>query len=367
MARGDGLRPGVSPFVVIEVDSELRVVDWCGQAEREFGVARAEAVGRAVATVVPVDDGEAAWRGLVDGDGGPRAWRLARAGDGRTFEWRRQPLVDADGAVRGALCFGFDVTARVAAERRHRLEEQMLAAICTNLQIVLWAVDRAGVVLYHEGLTATAYPLLGKNLFEVFAHNPSGLAQLRRALAGEPQIDGTFEGGQYWQSWMIPVDDRITGVAVYAISLEVSELKRGEIDLRDKLAIIERQQQAIRAMSTPIIEVWDGVLTLPILGLVDSVRTAEIMECLLQSVTRVRARFAILDMTGVDVVDTSTAGHLLGLIRAIRLLGAEGIITGIHPNIAQTMVGLDVDLSGINVHANLREALKHCIARARPR
>jgi rsbT co-antagonist protein RsbR len=120
-------------------------------------------------------------------------------------------------------------------------------------------------------------------------------------------------------------------------------------------------------MSTPIIEVWDGVLTLPILGLVDSVRTAEIMDGLLQAVTRVRARFAILDMTGVDVIDTSTAGHLLGLIRAIRLLGAEGIITGIHPNIAQTMVSLDVDLSNIKVHANLREALKYCIARARPR
>ena len=116
-------------------------------------------------------------------------------------------------------------------------------------------------------------------------------------------------------------------------------------------------------MATPIIEVWDRVLCLPILGLVDSVRTADIMENLLQTIVNTRARYAILDMTGVEVVDTSTAGHLLGLVRAIELLGAQGIITGIHPNIAQTIVTLGTDLSRITVHANLREALRFCLAR----
>lgn len=108
------------------------------------------------------------------------------------------------------------------------------------------------------------------------------------------------------------------------------------------------------------------MLTLPIIGLVDSVRTAEVMDDLLQSVARVRARYAILDMTGVEVVDTQTASHLIGLIRAIRLLGAEGIITGIHPTIAQTIVALGVDLRGIVVRASLREALKYCIAAMSP-
>jgi rsbT co-antagonist protein RsbR len=91
------------------------------------------------------------------------------------------------------------------------------------------------------------------------------------------------------------------------------------------------------------------------------------MDGLLQAVVRARARFAVLDMTGVEVLDTSTAAHLIGMIRAIQLLGAEGIITGIHPNIARTMVMLGIDLSRITIHANLREALRYCIERMQAR
>jgi rsbT co-antagonist protein RsbR len=104
-----------------------------------------------------------------------------------------------------------------------------------------------------------------------------------------------------------------------------------------------------------------GVVVLPIIGLMDSVRTAERMDNLLQAVSRQRAHHAILDMTGIEVVDTATASHLLGMIRALRLLGAEGIIPGIHPGIAQTIVTQGLDLRDIVVHATLREALKRCI------
>ena len=369
MVRVDGLRLGDSPFAVIELDSELRVVAWDDRAELAFGATRGEAEGQAIDGLIPSEGGAAGWRELLEGVDGAYVRRLTRAGDGRVFEWRRQQLLDAEGAVRGAVVFGCDVTARAAAEHQLGLQEQTLRAICSHINIVVWAIDRAGTMVLRDGNPTVMAPLdlLGKNMFEVYAHHPDGLAQLRKALAGEAQSTSTFERGRHWQSWMVPVEDAATGVALIAISLEVSEIKQNEAELRDKLAVIERQQQALHAMSTPIIEVWDGVLCLPILGLVDSVRTGEIMEGLLQAVTRVRARFAILDMTGVDVVDTSTAAHLIGLIRAIRLLGAEGIITGIHPNIAQTMVGLEVDLRNIVVHANLREALKYCIGRARPR
>src|SRR5690606_28855181 len=142
--------------------------------------------------------------------------------------------------------------------------------------------------------------------------------------------------------------------------------KLREQDLLAKIDLIERQQQVIRDLSTPIIEVWEGVLALPIIGLVDSMRTSEIMDNLLQSVARLRARFAILDMTGVEVIDTATANHLIRMIRAIGLLGAEGILSGIHPGVAQTIVTLGIDLSTISVHASLRQALEHCIGPGRP-
>ncbi|MFY0535678.1 STAS domain-containing protein [Nannocystis pusilla] len=149
------------------------------------------------------------------------------------------------------------------------------------------------------------------------------------------------------------------------VTIDVSDATRAENELRGKVELIERQQEVIRVLATPIIEVWDGVLTMPIVGLIDTARTAEIMDSLLQAVTQTRARYAILDLTGVEVVDTGTASHLIKMIQAIRLLGAEGILTGIHPSIAQTVVALGVDLSQVAVFAKLRDALKHCLRAAR--
>ncbi len=368
MSRAERLQVGVSPFAVIEVDSGLRVVDWDARAEREFGVSRADALGQSIAALIPVAGDEASWRGLVDGDDVPRVWRLSQAGEARVFEWRRQQLVDADGAVRGAICFGCDVTIRTGVEQQSALECQMIATICEHVNCALWATDETGKFLYQDGRAAGVPPgtLVGMSVYDIPSEDNG--ADVRAAMAGATKHNTKEQGGKMWESWLVGVKERRIGkAALIGISLDVSDLKRGEHELREKLETIERQQQAIRAMSTPIIEVWDGVLTLPILGLVDSVRTAEIMDNLLQAIVRVRARFAILDLTGVEVVDTSTAGHLLGLIRAIRLLGAEGIITGIHPNIAQTMVTQELDLSKIVVHANLREALKYCIGRVRAR
>jgi rsbT co-antagonist protein RsbR len=134
-------------------------------------------------------------------------------------------------------------------------------------------------------------------------------------------------------------------------------------EMQNKLDLIERQQEVIRNLETPIMELWERVVTLPMVGVVDSARAARVMDDLLAAVSRLGARFAILDLTGVDTVDTATAAHLLGLISALRLLGTEGIITGIRPTVAQTVVSLGLDLSRVVTCANLREGLRLCIRR----
>jgi len=146
-----------------------------------------------------------------------------------------------------------------------------------------------------------------------------------------------------------------------SITFDVSEAKRREDELLTRLELIERQREVICELSMPIIEIWDGVLTLPLIGLVDSARTAEIMDDLPQTFTRIRARSVILDLTGVQAVDTSTASHLIGMIQAIRLL------TGIPPDIAETIVTIGVDLAHVRVFAKLRDALKFCLARPNTR
>jgi len=143
----------------------------------------------------------------------------------------------------------------------------------------------------------------------------------------------------------------------------LGERDRSVADMQEKLDIIARQQAAIQALSTPIIQVWDGVLAVPVVGSVDGERTSRMMEKLLETIIHTKSRYAIIDVTGVETVDTHTADNFVRLIRGVQLLGAQGIISGIGPLVAQTIVDLGVDLSGIPTFANLKEALHACIDR----
>ncbi len=166
---------------------------------------------------------------------------------------------------------------------------------------------------------------------------------------------------------MVPARQGTEVTGLLGMTLDISERKRAERELQAKIDLIERQQEVIRTLSTPIIEVWEGVLVMPMVGILDSKRAADVMQDLLERVTASGAGHVILDLTGVEVVDTQVASHLLGLVGAVGLLGAEGVITGIRPSVAQTMVSLGLDLHRVVTHANLRAGLGHCIAATRRR
>ncbi len=122
--------------------------------------------------------------------------------------------------------------------------------------------------------------------------------------------------------------------------------------------VIARQQLDMSDLSTPVVKVWEGILALPLIGTLDSKRTMIVMEKLLQKIVETGASVAILDITGVMTVDTLVANHIMKTVAATRLLGAEVIITGVSPAIAQTIVHLGVDLSGILTRASMAEGLK---------
>jgi rsbT co-antagonist protein RsbR len=128
--------------------------------------------------------------------------------------------------------------------------------------------------------------------------------------------------------------------------------------------IINRQQREMLELSTPVVKLWDGILALPMIGTLDSARTQVVMENLLQKVVETGAQIAILDITGVPTVDTLVAQHLLKTVTALRLMGAECIISGVRPQIAQTIVHLGVDLQGVTTKANLADALALALKRA---
>lgn len=140
----------------------------------------------------------------------------------------------------------------------------------------------------------------------------------------------------------------------------VTRLATSHRELEEKLATIERQREAIRDLSTPIIELWDDILTLPIVGVVDTQRSVEMTERLLHRIVQGKARCVIIDITGVEVVDTMTANHFIKMVNAARLLGAYCVVTGISPLIAQTLVQIGVDLREVKTLGSLKEGLREC-------
>jgi rsbT co-antagonist protein RsbR len=136
-----------------------------------------------------------------------------------------------------------------------------------------------------------------------------------------------------------------------------------EVFQRSRDEIIARQQQDMLELSTPVVSLWDGILALPMIGTLDSARTQVVMEALLQRIVERQAAVAIIDITGVPTVDTLTAQHLLKTITAARLMGAECIISGIRPQIAQTIVHLGVDLGGVTTKASLADAFRLALQR----
>ena len=130
-----------------------------------------------------------------------------------------------------------------------------------------------------------------------------------------------------------------------------------EVFIAEREQIIERQREEMMELSTPVVELWDRVLTLPLIGTLDSARAQEVMENLLQTILDRQAEVVIVDITGVGTVDTQVAQHLLRAAAAVRLMGAECIISGISPMIAQTMVQLGIDVGTVSTRSSIRTAL----------
>jgi rsbT co-antagonist protein RsbR len=142
-----------------------------------------------------------------------------------------------------------------------------------------------------------------------------------------------------------------------------TETQRYERELDEQVATIDKQRAAIKELSTPMIEVWAGVLCVPIVGVIDSSRAAEMTSSLLSAVVEKKVRFTIIDITGIEAMDTRATDHFLRMARSVRLLGAECVLSGINPNVARSIVHMGVEMSGIQTYRSLRDALQHHVTR----
>ncbi|HEU5437181.1 MAG TPA: STAS domain-containing protein [Telluria sp.] len=178
----------------------------------------------------------------------------------------------------------------------------------------------------------------------VFSFKQPLFAHLTAGLAGDPEALASA-------SWTI--NNLLDKLGLYTI--EVFQKARDQI--------IVRQQQELLELSTPVVKLWDGILALPLIGTLDSARTQVVMENILQKIVDTGAVIAIIDITGVPTVDTLVAQHLMKTIAAARLMGADCIISGIRPQIAQTIVHLGVNLEDVVTKATLADAFQVALER----
>lgn len=145
--------------------------------------------------------------------------------------------------------------------------------------------------------------------------------------------------------------------------LDAMGLYTTEIYQKTREEVIKRQQEELLELSTPVVKLWEGILALPIIGTLDSARTQVVMESLLQAIVQTNSKVAIIDITGVPTVDTVVAQHLLKTVTAARLMGADCIISGVRPQIAQTIVHLGINLLDITTKATLAAAFRLALDR----
>ena len=150
-----------------------------------------------------------------------------------------------------------------------------------------------------------------------------------------------------------------TRIVAEQLALLARQRDRASEELREKMRTIALQTEAILELSTPVIQVWDEILVLPLIGTVDTARSQQIMDDVLHAVVKQRATVVIIDITGVAVIDTRVANHLINAVEATRLLGAVAILTGVSPDNAQTLVRLGVDLRRVATRSSLQKGLKH--------
>ncbi|MGW3105823.1 PAS domain S-box protein [Streptomyces sp. NPDC001100] len=360
----------IADQAVIKLGPDGEVVRWSGTAQAMTGYTRDEMVGRSVEVLHTPEDREA---GLVgqeldaarqDGRRTFQGWRVRRNGERFLAQVTLTPVYGEDGVVNGFVKTLKDVTESARAESLfHGLLESApdaMLIVGQDARIVL--VNRRTEALFgfeRDELVGREIEVLVPARFRDrhVGHRSGFLAdpRLRPMGAGLELYGMRRDGTEFPVEISLSPLETAEGRLVAAAIRDVTE--RRETEQR-----LQRQRDEILELSTPVIQVWDKVLALPIIGTLDTLRATRLTEGLLEKIARTQAEVAILDISGVPTIDTQVAQHLLKTVQAAALMGTVSIMSGVRPETAQSMVHLGIDMGRLRSRNTLQDALQLALA-----
>jgi len=370
LERRERHRRDSSSLALIDLDPSGAIVAWNRKAEQVFGWSEAEIVGQNyVVLVAETQRGEASLAALLRGEHQGRHANVRKDGQRIVCEWSAAQQREDD--IDEVHCEVRDVSEAETQRQRQRF----MQALLDRSPLGIFAKRPDGVYLYaneefSRSVGRTPDDVVDHDDFVIF--HPEIAASLRRhdveLLAADVPMTredagvGPDSGRTYWSLKFPLRDDAGELLAICGIINDITSLRQSEqAQTALQQRVIDSQREALAELSTPLIPVAEGVLVMPLIGDIDRQRAEQIMEALLNGVVSQRARTVIVDITGVDTVDTHVAQALVRAAQGARLLGAEAILTGINPQVAQTLVELGVDLGQLVTLGSLRSAIARAL------
>ncbi len=367
--------------IVMVMDLDNRIQEWNPEAERIYGWNRDEVLGHNYLDLfIPepirpaiLADLQKVLRGTpTRGFENPV---IARDGTMHYILWNVTRLLDNSGQPIGVITNGQDITDYRRTQEQLKQNEAQFQSILDNSPLSIFAKDLEGRFILtnrwfdtffnrpkEQIIGQTDYDLLPREAADQNRKNDQDVLAARTAIEREEYIPGEDGMHIYWSVKFPLYDTSGQTYAVCGIASDITRLKQSE-DERIALQsqIIEAQNMILRELSTPLMPIANGIVVLPLIGNIDTIRAQQVLETLLEGVASHRATVAILDITGVTVVDTQVANVLIQAARAVRLLGAQVVITGINPPMAQTLVHLGVELRGIITLGSLQDGITYAL------
>jgi rsbT co-antagonist protein RsbR len=300
----------------------------------------------------------------------------AEDGEKRYLLTRSNPQFDEKGKFVGSFVFFYNVTKRVKLEEDLIFERGLLTSLLNTIPDHIYFKDEKSRFIKVSKSLAEQFGLeetdglMGKTDFDFFTEeharpafeDEQEIIKTGNAIEGKVEKETYPDGRIAWVSTTkIPrYDNKGKIIGITGISRDITEKKLWEEEREKKL---EAQREELMELSTPVIDVWEGVLTVPILGSLDSERASRISESLLTQIVEEKAAVAIIDISGISAVDSAVADRLIRTAKAVRLVGAEAILTGVGVEIAQTIADLGIDMGSLKTMATLKDGLKYVISR----